>query len=79
VQTGVKKPSLHKQVVSIKDGKIQQVFETLRSVKDYGYSVCMVGLVCKGKRKQHKGFEWMYLSDYETLVNQNVKEHKPNT
>lgn len=33
--------------------------------KAEGYNQGHISAVCLGKRKYHKGYKWMYLSDYE--------------
>ena len=35
-----------------------------------GYSHSAICSVANNKRKSHGGYKWMYLSDYESLVNQ---------
>lgn len=32
-----------------------------------GYNQGHISAVCLGKRKYHRGYKWMYLSDYEAL------------
>lgn len=70
VQSGIVKPSLHKQVLSIKNGRPLKVYETLRSVFNDGYSPSMVHRVCNGVSSDYKGLQWAYLTDYLSLVNQ---------
>ena len=70
VQSGIIKPSLHKQVLCIKNGLPLKVYETLRCVKNDGYSPSMVHRVCNGVSPYYKGLQWVYLQDYPNLVNQ---------
>lgn len=37
--------------------------------KTEGYNQGHISAVCLGKRKYHKGYKWMYLSDYEAQFN----------
>lgn len=34
-----------------------------------GFQHSAVCRVCKGTKPQYKGYKWMYLSDYELLIN----------
>lgn len=34
-----------------------------------GYNQGHISAVCLGKREYHKGYKWLYLSDYENLIN----------
>lgn len=76
---GRKIPSLHKPIVMLKDGEVLKTYSCLSDATKDGYSVTAIIGVCKGKRHTHKGYKWMYLSDYEkkTLTNQDVNELSP--
>ena len=71
---GRKIPSLHKPIVMLKDGEVLKTYSCLSDATKDGYSVSAIIGVCKGKRHTHKGYKWMYLSDYKSLINQDVKE-----
>ena len=45
-----------------------KIWDSIREVGRYGFSSSPVGACCRGKRKTHKGFKWMYLSDYEKMI-----------
>lgn len=58
-----------KPVAQIKNGLLIKVY---RSASDAAlqndFSSGNINECCRGVRKQHKGYKWMYLSDYESLV-----------
>lgn len=76
---GRKIPSLHKPVVMIKNDEVVRTYGSLSEASADGYNISAIISVCKGKRHTHKGCKWMYLSDYESLINQEVKEQNPTT
>lgn len=39
-----------------------------------GYNISKVSSVCRGERKLHKGYKWMWKSDYETLINKSKND-----
>lgn len=65
-------------VIKIKDGKPVKVYNCIQDVRNDGHLPTGVCQNLKGKSKHHHGFKWMYLSDYENLINQKVKEQLPN-
>lgn len=52
--------------LSLNDEYIK-TWDSIHSVEQGGYSSTCVGYCCRGKIKTHKGFKWMYLSEYEKL------------
>ena len=67
-RTGENNPN-SKQVVQI-DLNTNEVIKVWGSVNEagrQGFSQGNISECCNGKRKTHKGFRWMYLSDYEKL------------
>lgn len=56
--------------ISLTDGSILE-FNTVSSVKDLGFHPSNVSKCCKGKRPAHKGYKWMYLSDYKKQIKSN--------
>lgn len=50
------------------DGSIKKYPCIGDTIKD-GFCRSSVGRTCSGKYNQHKGYLWMYLSDYEKLIN----------
>lgn len=58
-----------KPVVKLKNGTFLEIFPSLKSTSRRGYSLQAVWSCCNKRNKTHKGFEWMYLSDYEIITN----------
>lgn len=68
------KPKRREKVVCLNDDIVVKIYDSpISTIKD-GFEHSCVVAVCNGKRKNHKGYQWMYLSDYESLINQDVKE-----
>ena len=66
---GRKRPKLYVPVVCLyPDGSTKHYESTVSTRKD-GFNQTCVILCCQGKIQRHKGLKWMYLSDYETLIN----------
>lgn len=62
--------SLNKAVVRInpKDPNDIKIYKSQADAKNIdGYNQGQISAVCRGERKYHKGFQWMFLSDYENL------------
>lgn len=55
-------------IVQLINGKIVNSYDSIYSTKDKGYNPASVNKCCNGKCKTYKGYSWMRLSDYETLV-----------
>lgn len=66
-----------KPVVQLKDGSLIHVYKSLTDATNNGFLLGQIISCCKGKYKTHKGFQWMYLSDYKTLINKS-KNSLPN-
>ena len=47
------------------DGNIIKEWDNLIELEEYGYQKSNVINVCVGKRKSHKGFKWVYKSDFK--------------
>jgi hypothetical protein len=63
-------PTLRKPVVQLRNNIVIKVFNSIfEAEKCYGYSGPMIVAVCKGRHHTHRGCQWMYLSDYESLTN----------
>ena len=54
-----------KPVICLKDDQIIKIYDAMHDVMKDGFYVQNVCKCCKGRYKSHKGFSWMYLSDYE--------------
>lgn len=57
-----------KKIVQLSNGKLVRVLDAMTQLESEGYSHSAIHRVCNGKLKSHKGFQWMYLSDYESQV-----------
>lgn len=58
-----------KSVVQILEGKLINTYPSLSEAERNGFKHSKIHLCCCGKRNKHKGYQWMYLSDYETSIN----------
>ena len=58
-----------KPVVQLKDSLLIHVFNSINEATKHGFCLSQIINCCKGRCKHHKGFQWMYLSDYKTLIN----------
>lgn len=57
-----------KAVVQIKDNTLVKVFPSMSEAEREGFNHAKVSDCCAKKKPQYKGYRWMLLSDYETLV-----------
>jgi hypothetical protein len=57
-----------KPIVQLLNGILVRKFDSLSEVDMCGFSHSCVVKVCQGKLSQHKGYQWMYLSDYENSI-----------
>lgn len=64
-----KNNSLSKPVVRINKDNSIKIYPSQSEAQRDGYSQHHICNCCKGKAKSHKGFQWMYLSDYKKLTN----------
>lgn len=58
-----------KKVVRLKNGQFIKEYKSIQQTKKDGFSRYSVSRCCEHIQKEYKGFEFMYLSDYETLTN----------
>ena len=66
-----------KKVVQLIDGKYINTFNSSCEAGRNGFTEGSVNACCRHKLKSHKGFQWMYLSDYESLINKSKNESTP--
>ena len=71
---GKPRPSAYNPVIAIRDGIVVHAYKTAKHATQDGYDPASIYQNCKGLRKTYRGMIWMYLSDYEALV-QYFKEH----
>lgn len=58
-----------KRIVQIKNNEVIRVCDSSRQFSQYGFSQSAIIQCCLKRITHHKGFTFMYLSDYETLIN----------
>lgn len=66
-----------KAVVRINPNNIQdiKIYQSPTFAKQTeGYNQVHISAVCRGERNLHKGYKWLYLSDYETLINKSKND-----
>lgn len=71
---GRKRQEQYKPVVAIKNGVVEKRYDSIKSAISDGFTNCGIINCCAGRDSSHYGYKWMYLSDYESLINQEVKE-----
>lgn len=70
-------PSVWVPVVRLSaDGSVK-TYERVTDVKCDNFSQSAVSSCCLGLRSTHKGYRWMYLSDYENLVSMSKNSSTP--
>lgn len=69
VRVGKPMPKLRKPIVQVRNGILVNTFCCIKDVAKMGFSKSSVSSCCNKKRAQHKGYQWMFLSDYEKLTN----------
>ena len=68
---------LQKPIVQLLNGSLIRIFPSIKSTTEIGFNKNQISLCCNNLRKSHKGFQWMFLSDYEALTNKS-KNDLPN-
>lgn len=64
-------------VVAIKNREVYKIYESIKQAVSDGFVSCAISNVCAGRDKSHRGFRWMYLSDYENLVSMSKNSSTP--
>lgn len=62
-------PKTSKKIVQLNNGVFVKIFPSTKEAERIGFISQSICKCCRGKIKQHKGFQWMYFSDYEKLIN----------
>ena len=68
INLGRERPEKYNPVLCIKDGIVTKTYDSTKFAKQDGFKECGIYQACTGKRTTYKGYMWMYLSDYESLV-----------
>lgn len=66
---GLEFPNRYIPVVALKNGILIKQYDSIKSAVSEGYNRSGISNTCAGREKTYKGYQWMYLSDYESLVN----------
>lgn len=69
IRLGKPMPKLRKKIVQIQEGIVVNSFSCIKDVAKMGFNKCSVSSCCNKKRKTHKGYQWLFLSDYEKSIN----------
>lgn len=73
-QRNKRQPSLYKPVVQLKNGRVINAFVSMTEAsRRTGISTGSICTGCKHNNYTIDGYNWMYLSDYKTLVNKKSK------
>lgn len=67
VRLGKPIPKLQKPIVQLLNGELINTFPSIKSTTQFGFNKNTISLCCNNRRHSHKGFQWMFLSDYEAL------------
>ena len=67
-KSGSEHPDSIKVVQLTLEGDFVCVWDSMGRTVEEGFDYKHVCDCCRGKRKTHKGFKWMYLSDYEKMI-----------
>ena len=63
------RPENYVPVVALINGVLIKQYPSIKDAVKDGFVHCAIVNVCAGRNKTHKGYQWMYLSDYESLTN----------
>jgi hypothetical protein len=77
VRLGKPMPKLQKPIVQLLNGSLINIFPSIKSTTQFGFNKNTISQCCNNVRSSHKGYQWMFLSDYETLINKS-KNSLPN-
>lgn len=75
---GTYNTSRSKKIVQIENETVINTFNSASEAERSGYNRICISLCCNNKISQHRGFKWMFFSDYETLINMSKNDSIPN-
>lgn len=55
----------YRPIVQMKDGAAIRIYRSIKEAVYGGYSQTGISHVCAGRKHSHRGYQWMYLSEYE--------------
>ena len=73
INIGRERPERYNPILAIKYGIVYKSYPSAKFASADGYDADSIYQTCVGRRKTYRGMIWMYLSDYESLV-QYIKE-----
>ena len=77
---GKKNTAQNKEVVQLKGTTLIKRYRSIADTEVDGFLRSCVSRVCNGKLVTHKGFQWMFAQDYESLINKSKNSlSTPNT
>lgn len=65
------------KVVQLDGYSVVRILSSMSEMESNGFNHSAIHKVCNNKLSQYKGYRWMYLSDYETLVSMSKNSSKP--
>ena len=65
---GRQHPDYYRPVVALRGDVVHKIYPSIKDAIEDGFAGCQISNVCAGRCKTHRGFRWMYLSDYESQV-----------
>lgn len=75
---GIENSHLMKPIVKLLNGVVVKRYKSLsQAVREDGFRQSGISAVLTGKYRTSGGYEWMYLSDYEILINNSKNETIP--
>lgn len=63
-----------KAVVQLKDGEIHKIYNYILLAETEGHKSYGICHCLKDRNRTYHGYKWMYLSDYETLINKSKND-----
>lgn len=62
-------PEHYIPVVALRNNILVKQYDSIKSAVEDGYERSGISNVCAGRGQTHRGLQWMYLSDYKSLIN----------
>lgn len=59
---------LRKPIVQLLNGNVIATYSCIKDASNFGFNKNQISLCCNKKNATHKGYQWMFLSDYEAQV-----------
>ncbi len=58
---------LWRPIVQLKQGEVIKTYQSITAATRDGFAGYNITQVCRGQKKSHRGYQWMYLPDYEEM------------